>query len=575
MAKYTHLIQMNKEGFTLMNLKNECVSKYEDFNSLLLKLEDMTHKSSVQAYCTGLRYYHKHIIKTLLTSGYEQNKGDIDTKQFEILDSEDEYPLMIFDYLIIGNGEDCLYFDIYTWRNQNTRKKNTYANKRIYLKSIDKLIVSDADNMNIGEIWEELKYIKSLELNGGSLSAIAKNEIKMAIGKFYSGKKEAGFRKSEEVYKVLYGENGNYFTEEMYDILSLAYPSPFHMIDKKCRDGKDINGGVHIDTNSRFPYMMKHRPMPCGKPKEFTGQPPIDEEYPLWIARVSIIARLKKGHLPCYSECKGALTGTVQYMDKIYSNYGGYKMPFSIVVSSVEFQMLKEHYDFLAEPIWEGGWCFKTTFRPTQGVNVGLADFVDKWYKIKVKSKEQGDKVLNKVSKSILNMCYGSFGKRKGYDNIYFDIKDYFGESKFEMERIKKRDCEGYGEYIPLAIFIVAWSNLEIVRDIHLNVKDFCYCNIDSIVWRGELPKEIEIDSTKLGYYKLERTFEKARFMSIGCYMEDTTPTVSGLSREVTKTITDMEQFYHGAVFEHTIMYGTENGIEEKTQEFRIESSLN
>lgn len=77
--------------------------------------------------------------------------------------------------------------------------------------------------------------------------------------------------------------------------------------------------------------------------------------------------------------------------------------------------------------------------------------------------------------------------------------------------------------YIPVGIFITAWARDLTIRSAQKCYSRFVYADTDSLHLLGwELPEGLEIDKYKLGAWKQENKFIRARFLRTKCYFEDT-----------------------------------------------------
>ena len=115
----------------------------------------------------------------------------------------------------------------------------------------------------------------------------------------------------------------------------------------------------------------------------------------------------------------------------------------------------------------------------------------------------------------MLNSLYGKFATRP----------DVTGKIPYLNESGKV--CYKLGDqefrepvYTPLGIFITAWARDNIVRTAQSVYDRFCYADTDSIHIIGKELPNIKIDDKKLGYWKCESHFDKARFIRQKTYIE-------------------------------------------------------
>jgi len=129
----------------------------------------------------------------------------------------------------------------------------------------------------------------------------------------------------------------------------------------------------------------------------------------------------------------------------------------------------------------------------------------------------------------MLNSLYGKFSKSP---RVRSKIP-YLDSDGIVRYRITEEKIES-GLYIPIGSFITSYARektirtSQAIRDYTLNKygKDYyIYSDTDSIHML-ELPEEelkqfVQIDDYKLGYWKLENKFNKAKFIRQKCYLED------------------------------------------------------
>lgn len=76
--------------------------------------------------------------------------------------------------------------------------------------------------------------------------------------------------------------------------------------------------------------------------------------------------------------------------------------------------------------------------------------------------------------------------------------------------------------YIPVAVFATAWARHTLLTAAAANRERFIYCDTDSLHLLGtEPPTGIECDPARLGYWKVEGEFSRARHLRTKCYAWD------------------------------------------------------
>jgi hypothetical protein len=194
-------------------------------------------------------------------------------------------------------------------------------------------------------------------------------------------------------------------------------------------------------------------------------------------------------------------------------------------LTSVDFDLFKENYN-IYDLEYAGGYKFKSAH--------GLfKDYIDYWMSQKIKSKKEKNYSMTKISKLMLNSCYGKFGLsvRSVVKEPYLD-KD--GVVKFTLKKEKDRKMV----YTAMASFITSYGRQHIIttsqkiRDWSLKKYGedyYIYSDTDSIHMRvtdyeqdaEDLRKEIEIDDYKLNAWALEGHFKRGSYIRQKSYVEE------------------------------------------------------
>lgn len=291
--------------------------------------------------------------------------------------------------------------------------------------------------------------------------------------------------------------------------------------------GKDVGRGIRLDVNSLYPWAMRYNPLPVGNPAYFRGEPKPTAERPLWIAGVTITARLKPGKLPCIQLKGSGLFGEREYVDEISE-------PTPLVVCSVDFELWSEMYDIDVWQ-WDGGW----SFAQREGV---FDDYIDTYMRQKQNARTPGERAESKL---MLNGLYGKLAQKilqRGRVPILGDDGVlHFGDGK---------ESEREPVYLPMGIFITAYARRKTILTACEFGERFCYADTDSIHAIGEdIPADVEVHPKKLGAWKHEATFDRARFVRAKTYVETVDGkeeyTCAGMSQSL-KGIMRWEDFRSG-----------------------------
>lgn len=288
--------------------------------------------------------------------------------------------------------------------------------------------------------------------------------------------------------------------------------------------GADVGAGGRIDVNSLYPWALSQCDMPIGAPHFFSGEPPCDGSY--WVAEVTIAATLKPGKYPCIQTKAAFLSGSAEYGTEIDEQ--------TFVVCSVDWELWCEMYD-----IDVISWGYGYSFERTGGL---FSDYVTTFMNIKANS-EGGERYQAKL---FMNSLYGRFGLKTLAAGKYPVV-----DSDRILHYVKGETEEREGVYIPVAVFTCAHARAKTIRAACEFGNRFCYADTDSIHFTGDdVPDDVEIHPTKLGAWKLEARFTKARFIRPKTYAEcEDTGHIeykcAGMSSEL-KSIMNYDDFRQG-----------------------------
>lgn len=261
-----------------------------------------------------------------------------------------------------------------------------------------------------------------------------------------------------------------------------------------------VGQGIRLDVNSLYPWAMRTNPMPWGKPQRFTGKPKTSDDLPLWVCEITFSAYLKPGMLPVIQ-----LKNNRFYNDYVAETRG----PITLWVTSIDWRTICEMYDVTVYEYHAGYY-----FHARGGM---FDDYIDYGMQGKVNAKTKGERTNYKLW---LNNLYGKFGTnpQAGYKKpvLMGDTVEYPLGGTDERDSI----------YIPVAAFITAFARRKTITSAVEFGERFCYCDTDSIHAIGTgIPADIEVHESALGAWKLEATFERAKFLRAKTYVE----TVNGI----------------------------------------------
>ena len=275
---------------------------------------------------------------------------------------------------------------------------------------------------------------------------------------------------------------------------------------------KEVGSGEVLDVNSLYPSCMRFMILPFGEPFFYEGKYQEDKVYPLYIQRLTCSFKIKPGKIPTI-QIKHS-----RFVDNEYLTDSGIE-PVALTLTSIDLKLFFEQYD-----VWdlnfESGWKFK-------GMRGLFNEYIDKWIEVKNEATISGNKGMRQVAKILLNSLYGKFATSLDVQEKIPYIEN--GIVKYKLGEKTTKD----GVYLPMGAFITAYARDKTIRTSQ-SIKDYslkkygvdmyCYSDTDSIhtiLPIEELKQFCEIDDVKLGAWKHESHFERAKFIRQKTYLEE------------------------------------------------------
>lgn len=281
-------------------------------------------------------------------------------------------------------------------------------------------------------------------------------------------------------------------------LLRKAYRGGWTYVNPKYQ-AKDIGPGKVYDVNSLYPWAMRYNPYPIGMPVFFEGKYKEDLRRPLYIQKFICQFKLKKGYLPTV-QIKGSLFyHNTEYL--VESNG-----PVELTMCNIDLELFFDHYD-----VWDIHYICYWSFQSKDGV---FDEYIDQWYAVKEKSTG----AIKQIAKLMLNNLYGKFATAPEIIEKVPVIED--DAVKYVVSRRYIRDAI----YVPVGIFCTAYARNKTIRTAQMEYDRFIYADTDSVHLNGDYePEEMRsvIDDKKLGYWKNESNFVRARFLKAKTYIEE------------------------------------------------------
>ena len=326
------------------------------------------------------------------------------------------------------------------------------------------------------------------------------------------------------------------------DLIRRSYRGGWTYLNPKYKDA-EVGEGLVVDKNSMYPSMMREMYMPFGDPVYFDGKYEEDKCYPLYIQMLSCSFEVKENMLPTVQ-----LKHTLGYMDNEYIETTNGRIE-TLTLTSVDLELFFEHYN-VKDLTYHDGFKFKRI----KGL---FNSYIDHWMNEKIKAGKEGNGAKRQIAKLMLNSLYGKFGLgssvRGKYPILENDVVHYKCYDRRDRDTI----------YCPVASFITSYArkdiidNSQAIRDYTMKkygVDYYIYSDTDSIhclkLPEEELAQFMRLDDYELGAYKVESTFERAKFIRQKCYIEigydgKVNSTIAGMPKRLGKYV-NLDNFASG-----------------------------
>lgn len=283
-----------------------------------------------------------------------------------------------------------------------------------------------------------------------------------------------------------------------------CYKGGFTYVNPEYR-GKDIGAGIVLDVNSLYPSVMASicgELLPYGDPVLYEGEYVQDDRYPLYIQTVHVDFTLKPDHIPCIQ-----MKGNLSFLPTEYVRDS--KGEQTLVLTSVDLALLKDHYD-INSIRYGKGWKFKAS-------RTLFEKFITSANNEKIEAARTGNAGKRYMAKLKMNSLYGKMATHP-IKRCRRPILGEDGIVHYAMLAPEHTD----GMYLPVGAFITAWARNKTIRAAQAVKHRFLYADTDSLHLAGtEIPEELDVDDYRLGAWKLESTFQRARFLRPKTYIED------------------------------------------------------
>lgn len=307
---------------------------------------------------------------------------------------------------------------------------------------------------------------------------------------------------------------------------------------------KLIGEGLVLDVNSLYPSVLRYEKLPIGEALYFEGKYETDKLYDLYIQTITCSFKLKKNKIPCLQIKNNLFYKPNEYLESsiVFNKGEEIDEPITLTLTNIDLELFFSQYD-VYDLSFNGGYKFKS-------MNGLFNKYVDYWTEKKINSKKEHNKSMYKLSKLMLNSLYGRFGL-----NPHSTLKEPYYDFENGIVKYKYQDPEYRSPvYIPVATFVTSYARRktiltsQAIRDFtlaNLGKDYYIYSDTDSIHMlklSDEIIKSfVDVDDYRLGAWKIESRFTRAKFLRQKCYIEEfdgeLNMTVAGLPKRLSNLV--------------------------------------
>ena len=518
-------------------------------NSLEWFIEFAKNNIGSTFYFHNLKFDGEFILCYLFEHGYKHvtDRKKLKTKTFTTLISDKG---QFYSLEICFNKDEDKTEKIIIYDSLKILPFSVEAIAKGFNLPISKLEIDYNEKREIGHILtsQEIDYLRNdVEIMSRALLTLFNQDLRqMTQGSnaLYDYKKIVGKKNFSKWFPI---------PDYDFDVRQ-SYKGGFTYCDPR-RQGQDIGEGIVLDVNSLYPSVMYYQPLPYGEGIFFEGKYEPDKLYNLYVQMFTCQFELKENYIPTIQ-----LKNNLSFMPTAYLS-SSEDEEVTMCLTSVDLELFFEHYH-VYNITWHSGWKFKST--------TGLfKEYIDKWNAVKMESTLNGNKAMRTLAKLMLNALYGKFALNP---NVQSKIPYYDnGIIKYTLGEKETRNPI----YIPVGTFITAWARHKTITSAQKVYDRFLYADTDSLHLIGtEIPKGLEVDPIKLGAWKHESTFTRARFVRQKTYIEEIDGelniTCAGMPSRCYKYVT-WDNFIAGSSFEGKLQFThVQGGIVLKDIDFTI-----
>lgn len=482
-------------AYGLYNIANGSFDYGVNIEQFITDVKQKSIKQNITLYFHNLKFDGEFIIHKLLKDGFTYVK---DRKKLV----KNTFSTLITGSKIFYSIEICFGF-----RGKNRQKVIIYDSLKILPFTIDKIAKDFTDGLNKLEIDYHKERPKNYQLTELEITYLRRDcEI---VGKALKTLFEQDLKKMTAGANALYDFKQGFDKkqwERLFPILDYdaeireSYKGGFTYVNPKYQN-KILGKGFVYDVNSIYPWIMYEKDLPFGMGISFEGEYKEDAVFNLYVQYLRCTFKLKENFIPTIQLKSNYFFKGTEYL----KDSGNQEV--TLCLTSIDLKLFFKHYD-VENLEYFGGWKFQST-------NTLFKTYVDKWTEKKIEAKQANNKSQYTLAKLMLNSLYGKFGLNPNVSNSYPYLENDI--VKYGLHESESRKPL----YIPVATFVTAYAREFIIVQAQNNYDIFAYADTDSLhLITDNEPKNILTDDYKLGYFKKESEFIKAKFIRAKCYME-------------------------------------------------------
>lgn len=323
--------------------------------------------------------------------------------------------------------------------------------------------------------------------------------------------------------------------------IRVAYKGGFTFLNDIYKD-RIIENGIVLDVNSLYPYVMREFDYPIGEPIYYEGEYVQDDKCPLYIQIFECEFEIKKDKIPCIQ-----IKHSLYFRENEYlKSSGGDSVVLGL--TNIDLKLFFEQYN-----VKNIKYLYGFKFHSYKGI---FKNYIDYWSNLKIEAVKNKNIVLKTISKLMLNSLYGKFGTQ-----LEGRLKEpYLEDGVLKFKLLEKTEKMGY--YIPVACFVTSYARRitietsQKIQDYSIKkygVSKYVYSDTDSIhtlLNVDECLQFLNIDDSKLGFWKIEEKFKYGCYHRQKCYLHSNEEgeylaTVAGLPKRMS-SILNFSNFKEG-----------------------------